>query len=62
MINGIHEHLHQSQLIKQTKEKTEILRILLKTKPAARDITHKQKRGTTPHRKQPLSTLKHNLP
>jgi glutamine phosphoribosylpyrophosphate amidotransferase len=45
MINGIHENLYQSQHIKQTKEKSEILRIVLKTKPADRDITHEQKRN-----------------
>jgi len=38
----IHENFYQSQPIKQTKEKSEILRIVLKTRPADKDITQKQ--------------------
>ena len=37
IINGIHEKLYKSQLIKQTIEKSEILRIVLKTRPADKD-------------------------
>jgi hypothetical protein len=45
IINGIHENLYQGQLIEQTKEKSEILRTVLKTRPADKGITQKQKRN-----------------